>query len=188
MKYSIQSSIGWQIWAAEPRSSEKCATICSRNTRGCPAVTQIAGNKFVSGRSSLGSLPTVVAYAREFVKSGAHVWGGRTSPQIWVIFEWVLIGGVVPSKGLGETALRICLCASLTSAVCFVYELIIVILCQKCGCEWKTFLALEADFVLNWQQNIVLSLMLLFLYSKHRKYTLFNYYHIVWMFYLHSGV
>lgn len=39
-----------------------------RNTRGCPAVTQTAGNKFVSGRSSLGSLPTVVGYAREFVK------------------------------------------------------------------------------------------------------------------------
>lgn len=50
------------------------------------------------------SHPTVVAYAREFVKSGAHVRVREvsTSPQIWVILEWVLIGGLFSLREWGS--------------------------------------------------------------------------------------
>lgn len=49
-------------------------------------------NSSPGARPSVPS-PRLLLMRENLSKSGAHVWRGRTSPQIWVIFEWVLIGG-----------------------------------------------------------------------------------------------
>lgn len=137
MKYSIQSSIAWQI-CERPRLgvAKNVQQFVPRNTRGCPAVTQIAGNKYVSG-----ARPSVSPHGCCLCARICQEWctcaceGGKYVSADLGNFGVCSYRGVVLSKGMGEATLRICLCDRLTSAVCFVYELIIVICYQKCGCE-----------------------------------------------------
>lgn len=105
MKYSIQSSIAWQI-CERPRLgvAKNVQQFVPRNTRGCPAVTQIAGNKYVSG-----ARPSVSPHGCCLCARICQEWctcaceGGQYVSADLGNFGVGSYRGVVLSKGIGES-------------------------------------------------------------------------------------
>lgn len=191
MKYSIQSSIAWQIWAAEPRVAKNVQQFV-QGIRGAvrPLLKLRVTNSSLGSRPSFGLTPRLLLM-RENLSRVVHMWGPHVSADLGN-FGVGSYRGVVLSKGMGQSALRICLCDRLTSAVCFVYTLIIVLLCQECGCEqvisrsrssYCIKLSLDS-IILCWflhyfvlhsmYRNVSLLIFIYFVYCSYEVFTNFN--------------